>query len=222
MLAGGLAHNFNNLMMVITGYSELVYERLEDNDPLRQDIEQIRKAGEQAASLTSQLMTFSRKQALQSKILDLNTIVGDMDQMLRPIIGKNIDLIIVPGVALGQVKADPGRLRQAIMNLVINARDAMPQGGKLTIETARVDLDEAYARRYVNVMPGSYVMLAVGDTGHGMDEATKTHIFEPFFTTKEQGQGTGLGLASVHGIIRQSGGHIQGCSEPGQGTTFKI
>lgn len=222
VLAGGIAHNFNNLMTIINGYGELAQDQLGDNDALRYDIEQIRKAAKRAASLTRQLLDFSRKQILQPQIIDLNTVVLDIDLMLQPIIGKNIDLIITMGEGLGQVKADPGRIEQVILNLVINARDAMGQGGKLTIETARVDLDEAYAHQHVGVKPGSYVMLAVSDTGHGMDEATRSRIFEPFFTTKEEGRGTGLGLATVHGIIKQSGGHVQVYSEVGQGTTFKI
>ncbi len=222
VLAGGMAHNFNNLMTVIAGYSELIYNQIGDDASLRQDVEQIKKAGNQATSLIGQLMAFSRQEVLRPKVIDLNDIVSDMDRLLRPIIDENIDLIIEPDVMLDQVKADPGRMQQVIMNLVINAGDAMPGGGKLTIKTAMVNLDQAYVQRHVGIAPGGYVMLAVSDTGYGMDEATQSRIFEPFFTTKEEGQGTGLGLATVHGIITQSGGHIEVDSEPGRGTTFKV
>jgi PAS domain S-box-containing protein len=222
LLAGGVAHNFNNLMTVITGYSELFDSRLNQGDLLLQDVEQITRAGEPAAALTGQLLAFSRKQVLQPRVLDLNTVVGNMDQMLRPIIGEDIDLVIALDQKLGPVKADPGQMEQVIMNLVINARDAMPRGGKLTIETANAELDESYTRLHVDVKPGLYVMLAVSDTGDGMAEETRAHIFEPFYTTKEQGQGTGLGLATVHGIVNQSDGHIWVYSEPSHGTTFKI
>lgn len=221
LLAGGVAHNFNNLMTVITGYSELMYDSLDD-DLLRRDLEQINTAGQQAAALTKQLLAFSRKQMLQSKVLDLNIVVANVDKMLRPIIGADIDLIIIPEMKLGSIKADPGQMEQVIINLVINARDAIRGGGKVMVETANVELDKDYARRHVDVKPGKYVLLSVSDTGHGMDEETKTHIFEPFFTTKEHGQGTGLGLATVHGIIKQSGGHISVHSQPDLGTTFKI
>jgi PAS domain S-box-containing protein len=221
-LAGGVAHDFNNLLTIINGNCELILSSLNSNDPLCQEIEQINKAGERAASLTRHLLAFSRKQVLQSEILSLNTIVGNMDKMLRRLIGEDIDLITVLEPQLGLVKADPGQMEQVIMNLVVNARDAMPQGGKLTIETANLDLDENYSYQRFGVKPGPYVMVALSDNGHGMDEEVKARIFEPFFTTKEQGQGTGLGLATVHGIINQSGGHIWVYSEPGQGSSFKI
>jgi len=221
LLAGGMAHNFNNLMTVITGYSELLYDSLED-ESLRYDLEQIHMAGLQAASLTKQLLAFSRKQVLQPRVLDLNRVVANIEKMLRPIIGEDIDLIIRPATELGSVKTDPGQMEQVVINLVINARDAMQRGGKLIIETSNVELDSTYARDHVDVKPGEYVMLSVSDTGHGMDEETRAHIFEPFFTTKEHSQGTGLGLATVHGIISQSGGHISVESELEKGTTFRI
>jgi two-component system cell cycle sensor histidine kinase/response regulator CckA len=220
-LAGGIAHDFNNLLTVITGFSDiLLHRRLDDGDPLRQPIEEIHKAGKRATSLTGQLLAFSRKQVLQPKVLDLNAVATDAEKMLRCLIGEDIDLVTVLAPELGPVKADPGQIEQVIVNLTINARDAMPQGGKLTIETADVELDEDYARQHIGVEPGPYVMLAVSDTGVGMDEETQAHLFEPFFTTKEEG--TGLGLSTAYGIVKQSGGHIWVYSEPGQGTTFKI
>lgn len=221
VLAGGMAHNFNNLMTIITGYSELVYDNIEDG-ALRRDVQQIKKAGEQAASLTGQLLAFSRRQELQPKVLDLNVVVAEMDQMLRPIIGRDIELVFTPRIDIARVQADPGQMEQVLMNLVLNARDAMPNGGKLTIETAQIILDEATVYKVIGAEPGPYIILTVTDTGYGMDEVTRSRIFEPFYTTKEEGQGTGLGLATVHGIITQSGGHIQVQSEIGQGTTFKI
>jgi PAS domain S-box-containing protein len=221
-LASGVAHDFNNLLTVIMGYSNLALNHLRDGDPLRADIGQIWKAGERAASLTRQLLAFSRKQVLQPRVLDINAVVADMDKMLRRLIGEDIDLVTVLSPAVGRVKTDPGQMEQVIMNLAVNARDAMPTGGKLTIETVNLDWEEDHAYRRVGIPSGRYVMLAVSDAGCGMDAETRSHIFEPFFTTKERGKGTGLGLSTVYGIVKQSGGYIEVDSEPGRGTTFKI
>ena len=221
-LAGGVAHDFNTLLTAITGYSELALRKLPEDNSVRKYIEQIKKAGVRAASLTNQLLAFSRKQVLQSKVLDLNHIVSDMDKMLQRLIGEHIDLVSRPLADLGRIKADPGQIEQVIMNLVVNARDAMPSGGKITIETGHKYLDEDYAREHLSVKPGHYVVLAVSDTGIGMDAATEKLIFDPFFTTKEVGKGTGLGLSTVYGIVKQSGGNIWVYSEIGKGTTFKI
>ncbi len=221
-LAGGVAHDFNNLLTTITGYSELVLNFMDEDDPLRQDVAEIRMAGERAASLTRQLLAFSRKQLLQPKVLDLNLVMDNMGKMLQRLIGSDIDLVITPDTALGRVMADPGQIEQVILNLAINARDAMPQGGRLTIETANVDLKKSYTRGHMDLQPGPYVTLTISDTGSGMDPETKSHIFEPFFTTKEIGKGTGLGLSTVYGIIKQSGGHIAVHSEPGKGAAFQI
>jgi signal transduction histidine kinase/CheY-like chemotaxis protein len=221
-LAGGMAHDFNNILTAITGYSDLTLRKLPEDNPLRHNVEQIKKAGERAASLTRQLLAFSRKQILQPKVLNLNAVVPDMDKMLRRLISEDIDLLMVLDPALGSVKADPSQIEQVILNLFVNARDAMPKGGKLTIETSNVYLSEEYSRQYVSVRSGHHVMLAVSDNGCGIEEATKKRIFEPFFTTKGTGKGTGLGLSTVYGIVKQSEGSIWVYSEVGKGTTFKV
>jgi PAS domain S-box-containing protein len=221
-LAGGVAHDFNNLLTAITGYSDLSLRRLEEGHPLRRNLLEIKKAGERAATLTRQLLAFSRKQMLQPKVLDLNSVVADMFKMLQRLIGEDIDLLSSVDYTLGQIKADPGQLQQVLMNLCVNARDAMPHGGKLTIKTSNIYVDKEYSQRHVSIQPGDYVLLSVSDTGSGMDAETQARIFEPFFTTKEQGKGTGLGLSTVYGIVKQSGGNIWVYSEVGGGTTFKI
>jgi PAS domain S-box-containing protein len=220
-LAGGVAHDFNNLLTIINGYGELVLGKLSPADPSRALIREIVAAGDRAAGLTRQLLTFSRKAIIEPKILDLEVVVADVDKMLRRILGEDIQLAIVVDPELGTVKADPGQIEQVVMNLVVNARDAMPQGGQLTVEVRNAELDEAYAREHLDARPGPHVMLAVSDTGCGMDQATMTRLFEPFFSTKGE-KGTGLGLATVHGIVKQSGGHVGVYSEVGRGTTFKV
>jgi two-component system cell cycle sensor histidine kinase/response regulator CckA len=221
-LAGGIAHDFNNMLTAINGYSELTLRQLREDDPLRPHIEEIKKAGERSADLTRQLLAFSRRQMLQPKVLDINKIVSDTAVMLQRLIGEDISLISVLGSDVAPIEADPGQLSQVILNLVVNARDAMPTGGTITIETKNVYLDEQYAKQHIAVKPGPYVMLSVSDTGTGMDAVTQKQIFEPFFTTKELGKGTGLGLATVYGIVKQSNGNIWVYSEVGKGTAFKI
>ncbi len=221
-LAGGIAHDFNNLLMVIQGYAELLIDRSKPGDAFRRNAEQIQEASQRAASLTRQLLAFSRKQMLAPSVLNIQSVVADMEKILRRLIGEDIELVSVNAPDLWRIKADRSQIEQVILNLAVNARDAMPRGGKLTIETENVEFDNSQARLPVILTPGRYVMLAVTDNGCGMDTETQAHIFEPFFTTKEKGKGTGLGLATVYGIVKQSGGYIWVYSEPGQGTTFKV
>ena len=221
-LAGGVAHDFNNLLTVISGHAELASVSLDKQDPLHDDLKEIQNAAHRAAQLTRQLLAFSRKQTLQPKVLDLNDIVRELDKMLKRVIGEDIDLETIVATDLWRVNADPGQIEQVIINLSTNARDAMPGGGKMVIETQNIELDEEYADKHPDVTPGPHVMLAISDNGCGIKENVKSHIFEPFFTTKEEGKGTGLGLSTVYGIVKQSGGNIWVYSELDKGTTFKI
>jgi CheY-like chemotaxis protein len=221
-LAGGVAHDFNNLLTVIKGHGDLMLDRLQPTDHLHGSARQIEKAADRAASLTRQLLAFSRMQVLQPKVLDLNTLVSEMCSLLKRLVREDISFTFRAGESLGRVKADPGQIEQVIMNLTVNACDAMPKGGRLTVETRNVTVDEASAKTRPPMFPGSYVRLTVEDSGHGMDANTRARIFEPFFTTKEQGKGTGLGLATVYGVVKQSGGCIWVESQPGAGARFEV
>jgi two-component system, cell cycle sensor histidine kinase and response regulator CckA len=221
-LAGGVAHDFNNLLAVIISYAEFAIDQLRESDPVKADLMEIHKAGHRAAVLTRQLLAFGRKQMLAPEVLSLNGVVTDIESMLTRLLGEDVDVATYLAGDLGNVTADRGQIEQVIMNLAVNSRDAMPEGGKLTIETSNVELDESYAERHVAVVPGRYVLLSVSDTGCGMDVETQSRVFEPFFTTKERGKGTGLGLSTAYGIVKQSGGNIWVYSEPGQGTAFKV
>jgi len=221
-LAGGVAHDFNNLTTAILGYSELMLRRLGPDDPLRRHVAEVTRAAERAAGLTRQLLAFSRKQLLQPRVLDVAEVLEHSRSLLERLIGEDVELVTRGEPGVGRVKADPVQLDQVILNLAVNARDAMPRGGQLVLEASNADLDEDYAHEHVTVRPGRYVMLAVSDTGHGMDKETQQRIFEPFFTTKDKGKGTGLGLSTVYGIVQQSGGYVWVYSEVGRGTTFKI
>jgi len=221
-LAGGIAHDFNNLLTAILGSTQLLLHNTPAGDPRREDAEEIRHAGLRAAELTRQLLAFSRRQVLAPKVLDLNAVVANMDRMLRRLLGEDVELATSLEPAAGAVNADPGQLEQVLLNLAVNARDAMPGGGRLSIGTTRFTLHEEHVERRHRMPAGDYVCLVVADTGVGMDETTQAHLFEPFFTTKEVGKGTGLGLATVYGIVKQSGGYIWVYSEPGHGTTVKI
>ena len=221
-LAGGVAHDFNNLLMVVSGYTEVLLENTERTHPMYPKIEAIQQAADRATTLTRQLLAFSRKQLLELKVVDVNAIVADIERLLRPLIGENIELATRLASDLGRTRADSGQIEQVIMNLVVNAKDAMPNGGRIAIQTANVNLDDDWRREYSYIQPGPYVMLSVADNGQGMDKETQSRIFEPFFTTKEKGKGTGLGLSTVYGIVKQSGGYVFAQSEPGQGTAFRI
>ena len=221
-LAGGIAHDFNNALTLIKACSQLTLFDLKEGDPLREKIEMILEATNRSADLAHRLLAFSRRQVMEMKVLDLNNLLKDLDKMLRRVIGEDIELVNVLAEDLGRVKADPGQVEQVVLNLALNAKDAMPRGGKLTIETANMEVDETHSRTHIDVFPGRYVMLAVSDTGIGMPPEIKNRLFEPFFTTKEKGKGTGLGLAMVYGIVKQSGGNIWVYSEAGMGTTFKV
>jgi len=221
-LAGGVAHDFNNMLTVISGYNRMILDELSTMDPLRGYAEEILKAADRAGALTNQLLAFSRRQIMQPRVINVNSVLMQTQKMLQRLIGEDIELHLNLGTNVGNIRADPGHVEQAIVNLALNARDAMPLGGRLAIETDAVTLDEHYAKTHMGVKPGDFTMIAVTDTGHGMDAETRRHIFEPFFTTKEKGKGTGLGLATVYGMVKQTGGDIWVYSEPGQGTTFKL
>ncbi|MFI5110347.1 MAG: ATP-binding protein [Terriglobales bacterium] len=221
-LAGGVAHDFNNLLNVIIGYSELMLERRDSGDFLERGAREIHKAADRAAGLTRQLLAFSRQQVLEPKVLDLHEIIAEMKDLLLRMLGEEVELVVIPAEDLGRVRADPGQIGQVLMNLAANSRDAMPQGGRFIVETANVVIDETFSAQHADMPPGSYVVLSVSDTGSGMSSETRSHIFEPFFTTKEKGKGTGLGLATVYGIVKQSGGYIWVYSEPDLGATFKL
>lgn len=221
-LAGGIAHDFNNLLTAILGYTQLLRRRIADDNPMQQELGEVENAGRRAANLVAQLLAFSRKQTLQPTVLDLNLLLTDAEPMLRTMIGEDVEISLDLEPGLWRTEADAGQLEQVIMNLAVNARDAMPKGGTLTLRTRNLELERNVRGSELDSSPGDYVLLTIDDTGFGMDSETASHAFEPFFTTKEQGKGTGLGLSTVHGIINQSGGHIDLRSEPGEGTTLRI
>jgi signal transduction histidine kinase/CheY-like chemotaxis protein len=221
-LAGGVAHDFNNMLTVMAGYTRMILDGLPPVDPLRAYAEEALQAAGRATAITRQLLAFSRRQVMQPCVMNLNATVRQTESMLRRLIGEDIELALELGAAVGNIQADPNHIEQAIVNLALNARDAMARGGRITIGTAEVRLDEAHAGKHAEIAPGDFAMLSVSDTGHGMDAETRRHVFEPFFTTKETGKGTGLGLATVYGTVKQLGGDIRVYSEPGQGTTFKL
>jgi len=221
-LAGGVAHDFNNMLTVISGYSRMVLDELPPDHSVREYAEETLRAAERAGALTSQLLAFGRRQIMRPRVVNINDVVSQTEKMLRRLIGEDIELVLRLAPEAGNLKVDPGPVEQAIVNLAVNSRDAMPTGGRILIETANVRLDETYTRTHLGVQPGEFVMIAVSDTGHGMDAETRQHIFEPFFTTKEKGKNSGLGLATVYGMVKQTGGDIWVYSEPGKGTTFKL
>jgi PAS domain S-box-containing protein len=221
-LAGGVAHDFNNMLTVISGYTRMIVDELSPSDPMREYADEIGRAADRAGAITNQLLAFSRRQVIQPRVISVNGIVGQTEKMLRRLLGEDVQLNLRLHPEAGNIKADPNQIEQAIVNLAVNARDAMPRGGRITLETGKVHLDEHYSRTHLGVQPGNFVMIAMTDTGTGMDSATRQRIFEPFFTTKERGKGTGLGLATVYGMVKQSNGDIWVYSEPGKGTTFKL